>query len=396
MMSGKSAGESTALNLKAALRAEAARLGFSLFGVTTPERPPHFETYRQWIEAGRHGEMHYLANEEAVEKRGDPKRILPECRSIIVAGLPYSNPVHPEVPSEGDQPLGRIAAYAWGDDYHEILIPRLKELIAFIRARTQATVLARPYTDTGPILERDLAQRAGLGWFGKNTCLIHPKMGSYFLLAEILLDVPLPPDEPFTADHCGTCTRCITACPTGCIRPDRTIDATRCISYLTIENKGSIPRELRPLIGDWVFGCDICQMVCPWNRRFANQESDPAFAPRPGIPRPSLRADLHLTPQAFNRKFKNSPVRRAKRRGYLRNIAVALGNLRAVEAIPDLAAVMQSEPEALVRAHTAWALGQMQTTEAKTVLETALQTETDASVREEIQLALAIYGSQSG
>jgi epoxyqueuosine reductase len=183
----------------------------------------------------------------------------------------------------------------------------------------------RYYTDTGPLLERDLAQRAGLGWIGKNTCLINPKQGSYFLLAEILLGLELEPDPPFTTDHCGTCTRCIEACPTECILPDRTIDARRCISYLTIELKDDIPEELRPLLGEWVFGCDVCQMVCPWNR-FASPEGDAAFSPRPGRANPEPDPRAGADPEAFNRKFKNSPVKRAKRRGYLRNVAVATGN----------------------------------------------------------------------
>jgi epoxyqueuosine reductase len=283
---------------------------------------------------------------------------------------------------------GRVAAYAWGEDYHEILADRLRRLVAFIEATTGAAVLNRWYSDTGPVLERDLAQRAGLGWIGKNTCLIHPTQGSYFLLAEILLAIELEPDPPFPHDRCGSCTRCLVACPTGCILPDRTIDARRCISYLTIELKGAIPSELRSQMGDWVFGCDICQQVCPWNLRFASGHGDPAFAQRPGVPCPDLLAELKLSPEQFNLKFKRSSVKRAKRRGYLRNIAIALGNLGDATAIPALAETMASELEPLVRMHAAWALGRLGGEAARRALQHAAQIESDEAVLSEIQTAL--------
>ncbi len=283
-----------------------------------------------------------------------------------------------------------MAAYAWGDDYHEVLVERLQALAAFINTLTGETVLNRWYTDTGPVLERDLAQRAGLGWIGKNTCLIAPQSGSYFLLAELLLALALPVDAPFASDHCGTCRRCLEACPTGCIQPDRTIDARQCISYLTIELKGPIPRELRPQLGEWVFGCDICQQVCPWNVRFAAPPAAPldaAFQARPGLPRPDLLADLHLTPEEFNRKFRRSPVKRAKRRGYLRNLVVALGNSGDASVVPHLEQAL-GDPEALVRAHAAWALGRLGGLAARAALVQAAQIEPDAWVQEEIRLAL--------
>ncbi len=282
--------------------------------------------------------------------------------------VPYSPPVTaPQVPAEDDdavsKPAGRfpaaprIAAYARGDDYHEILPPRLQALVEFIETQVGHPVANRWYTDTGPILERDLAQRAGLGWIGKNTCLINPRRGSYFLLAEIFLDLDLEPDAPFVTDQCGTCTRCIDACPTDCILPDRTLDAGRCISYLTIELKEGIPAALRPQVGEWVFGCDICQAVCPWNR-FAPPEGDPALAPHPPSGRPDLIHELELSPAEFNRKFKHSPVRRAKRRGYLRNVAVALGNTGTPRDIPALEKALD-DPEPLVREHAAWAIEQI-------------------------------------
>jgi epoxyqueuosine reductase len=242
------------------------------------------------------------------------------------------------------------------------------------------------------LLERELAQRAGLGWIGKNTCLIHPKQGSYFLLAEILLGLDLEPDPPFTADRCGTCTRCIEACPTNCILPDRMLDARRCISYLTIEHKGAIPIGLRPKMGGWIFGCDVCQQVCPWNHRAATQPGDPAFALRRGLLFSDLQAELGLSAQAFNHKFRDHPVQRAKRRGYLRNIAVALantaqpGNKATLEA---LAQALNGDNEPLVRAHAAWALGRLGGPAARKVLQNARSVEQDASVLAEIIQALA-------
>ena len=321
-------------------------MGFILAGVTTPEPPPHYSTFENWLAQGQHGTMNYLADEHSLTRRADPLEILPECKSILVLATPYS----PPLPSgEG---LGvRVASYAWGADYHDVLPARMKELVQFIEEQAGGPIRSRYYTDTGPILERDLAQRAGIGWIGKNTCLINPKQGSYFLLSEILLDLALEPDLPMVTDHCGTCTRCITACPTQCILPNRTLDARRCISYLTIELKDDIPTDLRPLIGDWVFGCDICQMVCPWNR-FA-VEGDPAFENQ--SPSRSLTEELELTSQEFNQRFKRTPIKRAKRRGYLRNVAVALGNTEGWHALPILNNALE-DPEPLVREHAKWAL----------------------------------------
>jgi epoxyqueuosine reductase len=318
--------------LAQAIKAEARNLGFPLAGITTPDAPPHLAVYQRWLAAGHHGEMAYLARARAMVCRADPRQILPECEAILVLGMPYpASPPQPAPPGHG-----RVASYAWGFDYHDIIPPRLQALVTFIQAQVGRAIPHRYYTDTGPLLERDLAQRAGLGWIGKNTCLIHPRAGSYFFLAEILLGLALPPDPPFLTDHCGTCTRCIEACPTACILPDRTLDARRCISYLTIENKGRIPADLQPRLGDWVFGCDICQQVCPWNR-FAHPLGEPALAPRPEQAHPNLLAELALTPEAFNRQYRRTPIQRAKRRGYLRNVAVATANA----ALPDGPAALQ-------------------------------------------------------
>ncbi len=345
------------LELARALKQQAYQHGFTLAGITSPDPPPHLQTYRSWIQAGFHAQMGYLADDLALERRADPRRILPECRSILVVGMPYHPP--PVEPLNEPHPRGRVAAYAMGDDYHLIIPGRLQKLLAFLDEQVGQPIPNRIYTDTGPVLERDLAQRAGLGWVGKNTCLISPTHGSYFFLAEILLGLDLPPDPPFTSDHCGTCSRCLDACPTGCIQPNRTLDASRCISYLTIENKADIPVDLRPLMGEWVFGCDICQMVCPWNKRFSHKnQPDPAFAPRPGLPFPSIEADLALSPQEFNRKFKNSPLKRAKRRGYQRNLTVAAAN-GGHQALRSALEKAQAHDEPLVGLHAAWASEQL-------------------------------------
>ncbi|HAE60204.1 MAG TPA: tRNA epoxyqueuosine(34) reductase QueG [Anaerolineae bacterium] len=348
----------TPAELAQALKEQARQRGFTLAGITSPDSPSHFETYRGWIQARRHGEMGYLGDDRALERRADPRRILPECRSILVVGMPYHPP--PASPSNQATPHGRVAAYAMGDDYHLIIPPRLKQLLAFLEEQVGHPIPNRIYTDTGPVLERDLAQRAGLGWIGKNTCLISPKNGSYFLLGEILLGIELPPDRPFTSDHCGTCTRCIEACPTNCILPDRTLDARRCISYLTIENKGDIPEDLRPLMGLWVFGCDVCQQVCPWNQRFGQHRPEPVFEPRAGLPFPSIAADLSLTPQEFNQKFKDSPLKRAKRRGYQRNLAIAAANSEDKSLLPVLETA-QAHDEPLVARHAEWASDRLKT-----------------------------------
>jgi epoxyqueuosine reductase len=379
--------------LEARIKVEARRLGFSLVGITSPDPPLHYPVFENWLRAGRHGEMAYLASPRSLQRRGDPRQILPACQSILVLGAPYpasgaADPLIESAPSL----RGQVASYAWGRDYHTVLPGRLRALVDFIEAQAGRPIPHYYCTDSAPILERDLAQRAGLGWIGKNTCLIHPRLGSYFLLAEVLLGLGLTPDPPFDSDQCGSCTRCLEACPTGCILPDRTLDASRCISYLTIELKGAIPTQLRPLVGEWVFGCDICQQVCPWNIRFAPPQGDPAFAPRRDVPRPALSAELSLTPGEFNGKFKDSPVRRAKRRGYLRNVAVTLANLVPAagdpQAVEALAGALRHDPESLVRAHAAWALGAIGGSAAQRALLEARAIEHDAQVLDEIQAAL--------
>ena len=347
-------------SLKQTIKEKARQLGFILAGVTSSDPPPHYAAFESWLNAGMHGTMNYLAEERSRIRRADPKQILPECKSILVLGMPYEKDLTGFSGSQINQegldlkPVRskfRVASYALGDDYHEIIPPRLKLIVEFIEEQLGHPIPNRYYTDTGPILERDIAQRAGLGWIGKNTLLINPKAGSTFFLAEILLGIELEPDQAITTDHCGICTRCITACPTQCILPNRTLDARRCISYLTIELKDDIPVELRPLMQNWIFGCDVCQQVCPWNR--FSSAADSAFEPK--IPLPVLTDDLLLTSVEFNQRFKKSPIKRAKRRGYLRNLAVAIGNNKNKTDISVLEQAVKSD-EPMVIKHAKWAV----------------------------------------
>ena len=377
------------MNIKDRIKAEGLALGFSFVGFTTPDPPEHYAAYTDWLDAGRHAGMQYLAETRSRERRADPKQILPECKTIIVLAAAYPNPLQFPPAQPDVNAAGRIASYAWtGADYHLVIPPLLEKLVAAIQKILDQPIRYHDYTDTGPILERDLAQRAGLGWIGKNTCLISPHLGSFHFLAEILIDQYIEPDSPFTTDRCGSCTKCIDACPTQCILPDRTIDASRCISYLTIENKGAIPAPLRTSLDNWVFGCDICQMVCPWNQK-NRDASSASFFDRPGGPmQVDLKQEIQLSPAEFNHKFRHSAIKRAKRKGYLRNLAVALGNTRSPAFIDTIAQVLQTETEPLIRAHLVWALGNIGTGKAKEILLQLQSSEKDIQVKSEIDRAL--------
>jgi epoxyqueuosine reductase len=308
--------------------------------------------YGDWLTRGYYAEMGYLARPDAVAKRADPRRVMPATRSILVVGMNYYSGDFP--PSEGL--LGRVSRYAWGSDYHEVMLERLHQLAHWIDSRTSHPLTYRAYVDTGPLLERDLAQQAGLGWIGKNTNLIHPDHGSYFFLGELLLDLDLETDTPSVVDRCGTCTACLDACPAGALVAPRTLDARRCISYLTIEHRAAIPESLRPLLGDRVFGCDICQDVCPWNRRFARPTDEPAFSPLHATL--DLVELLGLDEDAFRARFRETPLWRPRRAGLLRNAAVVLGNLSDSAAIPTLEAA-RADPHFLVAEHATWAIRQI-------------------------------------
>lgn len=369
------------------IKERARALGFSACGITTPEPPQHLTQFENWLQAGMHGSMHYLASEHARTRRADPLLVLPGCKSIIVLATNYYQGEPPA--TEPGPPRAIVARYAWNDDYHHTLLLRMRALHAFIEAACGEPVAQRMYADTGPLLERELAQRAGIGWIGKNTLLINPRVGSWTVLSEILLAWPLPADAPFVADRCGSCTRCIEACPTQAILPnERRVDSRRCISYLTIEERGAIARELRPALQDWVFGCDICQDVCPWNVRFAQPTDDEAFLARSPLPEPGLEDLLLATPAQFSETYRGSSLKRAKRSGMARNAAVALGAQRAQAAQPALEVALQHDAAADVRAHAAWALGQLANAASRSALQTALLAEQDAEVRNEITAAI--------
>jgi epoxyqueuosine reductase len=350
-------GDSTAVTAVAArtleesIRAHAYGLGFDLAGITTlgsMDSAPHFD---RWLDRGFAGDMHYLP--KWAHKRHDSRLPYEGVRSAIVVAMSYG----------GREPSGPVARYARGDDYHDVLDAKLRELHAWLSAELGRDVRGRAYVDTGPLLERDLAQRAGLGWFGKNTNLINPTLGSFFFLGALLVDLELAPDEPFASDHCGTCTRCIDACPTHAIVEPRVLDATKCISYLTIEAKGEIPLALREQVGDMIYGCDICQDVCPWNEKFSRTlPVGSPFAAREAIggkdARTLARELLGMSQEEFSRAFGNSPMKRAKRRGLARNAAVALGNVGATDDVPALEAAL-SHDEPLVREHAASALAEL-------------------------------------
>jgi len=348
------------------LRAKARELGLAAVGITPSLPSTHLSFLRKWLDQGFHGEMAYLARGDATQRRGDLGLTLEGVRSVVVVAQDYFQEDPPGVPA--DPSRGVVARYARGEDYHDVLKSRLLDLLEYIRREARSLDLAEdvkglPYVDTGPILERDLARRAGLGWFGKNTMLIHPRRGSYFFLGVLLLDIPLPSSEPFQEDRCGSCRACLDACPTGALKGrDRNgapvMDARLCISYLTIELKGPIPRELRPLVGNRIFGCDICQEVCPWNVRFAGPSVETAYRATRETDGPALLDLMGISREEFGLRFSASPIKRARRRGLLRNVTVALGNWASREAVPALARALE-DPEALVRGHAAWALGEI-------------------------------------
>jgi epoxyqueuosine reductase len=332
----------------AQLKAEAFGLGFDLAGIATLGAPDSAPEFDAWLASGYAGEMHYL--ERGADLRRDARRPEPGMRSAVVVALNYG----------GTQPPGPIARYARGDDYHAVMHEKLDELGRWLVAASNGTARTRSYVDTGPVLERDLARRAGLGWFGKNTNLINPGLGSFFFIGALFTDAKLQPDAPFEADRCGTCTRCLDACPTQAFTAPRSLDATRCIAYLTIELKGEIPEEFRPAIGELLYGCDICQDVCPWNVRFSRDAAEPALQPRADRGAPNAEELLGLSDADWRARFGTSAMTRAKRRGLARNAAVALGNRRDPGTIPTLEAAANNDPEPLVRAHARWALAQFE------------------------------------
>ncbi|HEY3901460.1 MAG TPA: tRNA epoxyqueuosine(34) reductase QueG [Chthoniobacter sp.] len=360
--------------MKEELAAFAHELGFDLCRVAACAAPPHAAEFRTWLAAGRAGEMAWLERNE--HRRTDPQQVLPGARSVIVLAMNYWQPDkmpvgegkmpeeagdaadHPATgnlhPASCSSSRGAIAHYAWGDDYHDVIEKKLRTLDDWLIARGGRQ---RCYVDTGPILERDVAAVAGVGWQGKSTMLIHPKFGTWLFLAEILTTLELPADAPMP-DHCGKCTRCIEACPTSAITAPRQLDARRCISYLTIENKGPIPEEFRAAIGNRIYGCDDCLTACPWNR-FAQESREAAFVAREFVHDWKLRDFLTLDDDAFRRLFRKTPIKRIKRRGFLRNVCVALGNVGTPDDLPALEKAAQ-DPEPLIAEHARWAIARLE------------------------------------
>lgn len=373
--------------LRDALLAEAMRLGFTHAGVVPAAPARRLDAYLQWLEAGLHGEMGYMARPDRVARRRDPAQILPGVRSIVCVGLNYFTG---RAPAEValDPSRGRISNYAWRVDYHDVMTPRLEALANWLRAQTSHDVASRAYVDTGAILERDHAEQAGFGFTGKNTMLIDPRCGSWFFLGELLttLDLRSGPevkDESQTQVGCGTCRRCLGACPTDAFPQPYVLDARRCISYLTIELKGWIPRELRSPMGNWVYGCDVCQEVCPFNR-FATVTAEQSFAPAdPDDVAPPLLELLALDEEAFARRFADSPIKRIGRARLVRNAAVAAGNWGDASAMELLRALLE-DPQPLVRGHAAWALHQLGGEAVREAMALALAREADEAVRREL------------
>jgi epoxyqueuosine reductase len=368
------------------IKERARALGFNLVGLTPASPSPHLLAYFRWLDQGQQGEMGYMARADRVARRRDLGAILPGARSLVIVGLDYH--IMP-LPAEAlnDPSRGRIAAYAWGADYHQLMLPRLQELARWLRAESGGEAASRAYVDTGAILERSHAQQASLGFTGKNTMLINPRRGSDFFLGELITDAAFDNyDQPQREGLCGSCRRCLAACPTNAFPEPYVLDARRCISYLTIEHGGWIDRGLRPLMGNWVFGCDVCQVVCPW-QRFAVTSQETGFFPL-SVDRaaPPLRELLALTPAGFHALFGGSAVERAGRDQVVRNACVAAANGWQADCVPLLIALLD-DASAIVRGHAAWALGRLG--DGAGELMTRLAREGDEIVREELQNATA-------
>lgn len=358
------------------IRLRATKLGFEGFGVAPPDVGEAGEWFRQWLARSFDAEMQYMKRGEA--KRLDLDLVLPGVKSVICLSTPYFTA--PRTLEFLDEPeTGDISNYARNLDYHDLIQPRLRVLEEFL-VELFPDCHTKSYVDTGPVLEKPLAAKAGLGWIGKHTNLLTEGVGSYYFLSEILVDVALPFSEA-AEDHCGTCTACIDICPTGAIVAPYVLDARKCISYLTIELKGEIPHEYRKALENRIYGCDDCQIVCPWNS-YAVATEEPAFQEREGVK--GLIELMQLDDEGFRSRFRKSPVKRIKRRGLLRNVAVALGNSGQKEAVPALIQAL-ADPESLIRSHTVWALGELMGPEALEVLESCLAGETDAMVLAEVE-----------
>jgi epoxyqueuosine reductase len=364
------------------LKEKAAGLGFSLTGVCPAASPPGVARFEQWLAAGYSGQMSYLADRR--EAYADPNRVLDGVRSVVMLAMNYRT-AEPTMPQPGQ---GRVSRYAWGDaDYHDLIHDRLHDLADFLRTLTPSA-RSRGVVDTAPLLEREFAQLAGLGWIGKNTLLLNRANGSYFFLAALLTDIELAYDQPHATDHCGTCRACLDACPTQAFPEPYVLDATRCISYLTIELREDIPIELRSSMGDWLFGCDVCQEVCPWNSH-APESKETAFQPRTAANPLDLIPLFDLDEESFRARFRHTPLWCPRRRGLLRNAAIALGNHPTAAAIPALIRGLNDE-EPLIRSACAWALGNYAEPTAAAALSDRRAVEVDPSVSAELENAIPL------
>jgi epoxyqueuosine reductase len=369
------------------LKSAARETGFALVGITAVQPAPGFEQLVEWIERGYSGEMDYFR--DRLQAYRHPDHVLAGTRSIVLLGTAYLA----DPPSKGERGCGRVSRYAWnGQDYHDVIRTRMCVLANALAGRWPHGRF-RSIIDTAPLPEREFAALAGLGWQAKNTLLLNRDWGSWFFLSAILTDVELQPDEPFAADHCGTCTACLDACPTQAFVGPRLLNATRCISYLTIEQRGPIPNELRESLGNWVFGCDVCQDVCPWNSKVP-AVADPAFQSVAELNPLELAELFYLDEAAFRARFRHTPLWRPRRSGILRNAAIVLGNQRHLPALPALL-VGLNDPDPVVRGASAWALGRFRTEPAYQGLRERQVIETDLTVHSELIAALSHAASSA-
>jgi epoxyqueuosine reductase len=365
------------------------QVGFIDVGIALPKSPDHFNTFITWLSDGHAAGMKYLGTERSISLRRNPQYLMPDCKSIILLLTRYPSGTSYRDLRIARDGYGKVSTYAWGKDYHRVLMEKHEQLMAGFERIMGYAVQYRTFTDSVPLLERELAATAGLGWIGRNSCLISPQYGSFTFISEILTDLPLEPAREILPDRCGNCHRCLDACPTQCILPDRTIAAERCLSYLTIENREQVSIDLRSSVGDWVFGCDICQSVCPWNSRVDDMQVDGQFLGNDHIRNLTLGQELALTEEEFERVYHDSPVRRARRSGYLRNIALVIGNQGDIHNQDLLLYVIRHEEEPMVRAAAVWAAGRMLDEPLRDQLLAIQAGEEDDSVRKELSRILS-------